>query len=246
MRDCSTCRERAVTRQPFRRHRHLGARRSTATRSTSVSNTTTYGTPRALAHRSDRGRAQRAHADDLRPDRQGHPRRQPAGDHRRPRSAAEAEGPLQRMDMAGRGPRAAACPATTTTRSTIIRLRTYDGSHLTFPGMNRSMLRDGTTSTSTRRTPSGACSRTTTRCWRIASARARPAMMAAAAMEMKRLGLAQKPMIVVPNHLVEQWGAAFLAALSAGQIFVAGQGGISPRATGRRPWRASPPATMTR
>jgi N12 class adenine-specific DNA methylase len=30
-------------------------------------------------------------------------------------------------------------------------------------------------------------------------------------MEMRRLGLAKKPMIVVPNHLVEQWGAAFLA-----------------------------------
>ena len=40
--------------------------------------------------------------------------------------------------------------------------------------------------------------------------------MAAAAMEMRRLGLAKKPMFVVPNHLVEQWGAEFLKALSAG------------------------------
>jgi hypothetical protein len=47
--------------------------------------------------------------------------------------------------------------------------------------------------------------------------------MTAAAMEMKRLGLAAKPMIVVPNHLVEQWGAAFLALYPHAQIFVAGK-----------------------
>ena len=47
--------------------------------------------------------------------------------------------------------------------------------------------------------------------------------MAASAMEMKRLGLAAKPMIVVPNHLVEQWGAAFLALYPHAQIFVAGK-----------------------
>ena len=49
------------------------------------------------------------------------------------------------------------------------------------------------------------------------------AVMAAAAMEMKRLGLAHKPMIVVPNHLVEQWGAAFLALYPHAHIFVAGK-----------------------
>ena len=47
--------------------------------------------------------------------------------------------------------------------------------------------------------------------------------MTAAAMEMKRLGLANKPMIVVPNHLVEQWGAAFLALYPGAHIFVAGR-----------------------
>jgi hypothetical protein len=49
------------------------------------------------------------------------------------------------------------------------------------------------------------------------------AVMATAAMEMKRLGLAAKPMIVVPNHLVEQWGAAFLALYPQAHIFVAGR-----------------------
>jgi hypothetical protein len=49
------------------------------------------------------------------------------------------------------------------------------------------------------------------------------AVMTASAMEMKRLGLANKPMIVVPNHLVEQWGAAFLALYPGAHIFVAGR-----------------------
>jgi hypothetical protein len=49
------------------------------------------------------------------------------------------------------------------------------------------------------------------------------AVMTAAAMEMKRLRLANKPMIVVPNHLVDQWGAAFLALYPSAHIFVAGK-----------------------
>jgi N12 class adenine-specific DNA methylase len=49
------------------------------------------------------------------------------------------------------------------------------------------------------------------------------AVITATAMEMKRLGLAVKPMIVVPNHLVEQWGAAFLALYPHAQLFVAGK-----------------------
>ena len=36
----------------------------------------------------------------------------------------------------------------------------------------------------------------------------------AACHEAKRLGRATKPMIVVPNHLTEQWASEFLAALS--------------------------------
>lgn len=47
------------------------------------------------------------------------------------------------------------------------------------------------------------------------------AVMTTAGMEMKRLGLAAKPMIVVPNHPVEQWSAAFLALYPHAQLFVA-------------------------
>lgn len=45
--------------------------------------------------------------------------------------------------------------------------------------------------------------------------------MTAACMELKRLGLAQKPMFVVPNHLVEQWGAEFLQLYPSSNILVA-------------------------
>src|SRR5205085_6671969 len=49
------------------------------------------------------------------------------------------------------------------------------------------------------------------------------AAMASACMELKRLHLASKPMIAVPNHLVEQWGAAFLALYPQANLFVAGK-----------------------
>ena len=51
--------------------------------------------------------------------------------------------------------------------------------------------------------------------------------MIAAAMEMKRLGLAAKPMIVVPNHLVEQWGSDFLRLYPHANVFVAGKDAFS-------------------
>jgi hypothetical protein len=51
--------------------------------------------------------------------------------------------------------------------------------------------------------------------------------MTAAAMELRRMGLAKKPMFVVPNHLVEQWGAAFLQLYPHANIFVAGRDSFS-------------------
>src|ERR1700722_19226701 len=47
--------------------------------------------------------------------------------------------------------------------------------------------------------------------------------MSAACMELRRLGLATKPMIVVPNHLVEQWGSSFLQLYPQANIYVAGK-----------------------
>lgn len=40
-------------------------------------------------------------------------------------------------------------------------------------------------------------------------------------MELKRLGLAKKSMIVVPNHLTEQWGSEFMQLYPGANILVA-------------------------
>src|SRR6202020_2764233 len=45
----------------------------------------------------------------------------------------------------------------------------------------------------------------------------------AAAMELRRLDLAKKPMFVVPNHLVDQWGAEFLKLYPQARLFIAGK-----------------------
>jgi len=103
-----------------------------------------------------------------------------------------------------------------------LRLRTFDGAHLSLPGMNREYLRDGDLS----RHQKDAV-------WRIVQSGStllahvvgagKTWTMAAAAMEMRRLGLAKKPMFVVPNHLVEQWGAEFLKLYPQARLFIAGR-----------------------
>lgn len=45
--------------------------------------------------------------------------------------------------------------------------------------------------------------------------------MTAACIELKRLGLSQKSMFVVPNHLIEQWGSEFLQLYPSANILVA-------------------------
>ena len=45
--------------------------------------------------------------------------------------------------------------------------------------------------------------------------------MVAAAMEMKRLGLCTKSLIVVPNHITEQWAAEWLQLYPRANILVA-------------------------
>ena len=103
-----------------------------------------------------------------------------------------------------------------------IRLRTYDGSHLTFPGMNRELLRRNDLDKHQKDAVWRTLQSDNTLLAHCVGA-GKTAVMAASAMEMKRLGLAAKPMVVVPNHLVEQWGAAFLALYPHAHIFVAGK-----------------------
>jgi N12 class adenine-specific DNA methylase len=103
-----------------------------------------------------------------------------------------------------------------------LRLRTFDGSHLTFPGMARGHLRNGDLDKHQKDAV-----------WRILESGStllahsvgagKTFEMVAAAMELRRMGLAKKPMIVVPNHLAEQWGAAFLQLYPQANIYVAGK-----------------------
>jgi N12 class adenine-specific DNA methylase len=103
-----------------------------------------------------------------------------------------------------------------------IRLRDFDGSHLSLPGMNRTCLRDGDLAPHQKNAV-----------WRILEGGSpllahvvgagKTWTMAAAAMELRRLDLAKKPMFVVPNHLVDQWGAEFLKLYPQAKLFVAGK-----------------------
>ena len=52
--------------------------------------------------------------------------------------------------------------------------------------------------------------------------------MTAAAMELKRLGLAQKSLFVVPNHLTEQWASDFLRLYPGANILAATKKDFEP------------------
>ena len=111
-----------------------------------------------------------------------------------------------------------------------LRLRTYDGSHLTFPGMNRSTLRNNDLDKHQKDAVWRMLQNDSTLLAHCVGA-GKTYEITAACMEMKRLQLATKPMIVVPNHLVEQWGSAFLQLYPQANIFVAGKDHFS---TGNR------------
>ena len=111
-----------------------------------------------------------------------------------------------------------------------LRLRTYDGSHLTFPGMNKSILRTGDLDKHQKDAVWRMIQNDNTLLAHSVGA-GKTWEITAACMEMKRLHLANKPMIVVPNHLVEQWGAAFLQLYPHANILVAGKDSFS---TGNR------------
>jgi N12 class adenine-specific DNA methylase len=103
-----------------------------------------------------------------------------------------------------------------------LRLRSFDGSHLQLPGMNREYLRDGDLSRHQKDAVWRAVQSGSTLLAHVVGA-GKTWTMAAAAMEMRRLGLAKKPMFVVPNHLVEQWGAEFLKLYPQARLFIAGR-----------------------
>ncbi len=96
------------------------------------------------------------------------------------------------------------------------RPREYDGSHLVFPGMNPEInLRLHQVSAIARVLYGG-----NTLLAHVVGA-GKTFEMTAAAMESKRLGLCHKSLIVVPNHLTEQWASEFLQLYPSANILVA-------------------------
>lgn len=101
-------------------------------------------------------------------------------------------------------------------RFNSIRPREYDGSHINFMGMNPQIkLREhqinaiahilyGNNTLLAHEVGAG-----------------KTFEMIAGAMESKRLGLCQKPLFAVPNHLTEQWASEFLRLYPAANILVA-------------------------
>ena len=96
-----------------------------------------------------------------------------------------------------------------------VKPREYDGSHLTFPGMNPEIeLRQHQRDAIARILYGG----NTLLAHEVGAGKT--FTMAAAAMEAKRLGLCSKPMFVVPNHLTEQWASEFLRLYPSANILV--------------------------
>ena len=97
-----------------------------------------------------------------------------------------------------------------------IRPREYDGSHITFSGMNPEIeLREHQKNAVAHILYGG------NTLLAHAVGAGKTFEMTAAAMESKRLGLCTKSLFVVPNHLTEQWAAEFLQLYPAANILVA-------------------------
>lgn len=97
-----------------------------------------------------------------------------------------------------------------------IRNREFDGSHLTFPGMNPEIALRPHQINAIARTLYGG----NTLLAHVVGA-GKTFEMVASAMEAKRIGLCNKSLFVVPNHLTEQMGADFLRLYPAANILVA-------------------------
>ena len=96
------------------------------------------------------------------------------------------------------------------------RARTYDGSHLFFAGMTSSIQLADHQKNAVARVLYGG----NTLLAHVVGA-GKTFEMTAAAMEMRRIGAANKPLFIVPNHLIGQWGKEFLTLYPDANILLA-------------------------
>lgn len=100
-----------------------------------------------------------------------------------------------------------------------IRLPSYDGSFLKFPGMNPTIeLRPHQKNAVARIAGTG----NSTLLHHVVGS-GKSYTMAASAMKLRQYGLAKKPMIVVPNHLVQQMASEFRTLYPTAKILIAGK-----------------------
>ena len=97
-----------------------------------------------------------------------------------------------------------------------IRLRIFDGSHLDFPGMNQTVLLLPHQTAAVWR---GMCAGNTLLAHVVGAGKT--FTMATTGMKMKQAGLKQKPMYVVPNHMLEQFSREFLQLYPNAKLLVA-------------------------
>lgn len=99
-----------------------------------------------------------------------------------------------------------------------LRPRLFDGSHLDFPGMNATIrLRDH------QRHAIWRCMTAGNTLLAQAVGAGKTFIMAAAGMKLKQAGLVKKPLYVVPNHMLEQFGREFLQLYPNAKLLVAGK-----------------------
>lgn len=108
-------------------------------------------------------------------------------------------------------------------RFNAIRPREYDGSHLKFPGMTPDIQLKPYQKNAVAHVLYG----NNTLLAHCVGA-GKTFEMVAAAMESKRLGLCQKSLFVVPNHLIEQWASDFLRLYPGANILAATKKDFEP------------------
>ncbi len=105
-----------------------------------------------------------------------------------------------------------------------MRPREYDGQHINFIGMNPEIHMERHQRNAVARSLYGGNSLLA----HVVGA-GKTFEMVATAMESKRLGLCKKSMIVVPNHLTEQWGGDFMALYPGANVLVATKKDFEPK-----------------
>ena len=99
-----------------------------------------------------------------------------------------------------------------------LRPRLFDGSHLDFPGMNQVISLMSHQRAAVWRCM---CAGSTLLAQTVGAGKT--FIMAAAGMKMKQAGLIRKPLYVVPNHMLEQFGREFLLLYPDARLLIAGK-----------------------